>query len=193
MKAKNEISTNLKQIPYPLIYCRLVITAFYVLAAICKPLQNPVAISALLIVGILTDIFDGVAARKFKCDTVHLRQLDSKVDTAFWLALLYVLLALRNDFMRNHAVEIFILLASEVVIQLFAYFKFNSSLALHTYAAKGWALLLTFTVLQLLLGTNAVVLFYIMFAWGLIAQAEVFYIVFKMKVFKVDVKSLFKI
>jgi phosphatidylglycerophosphate synthase len=196
METKNEIkkngSINFKKIPYALIYSRLAMTAYLVLTSICKPLQNPVVISIILIAAILTDIFDGVAARKFKCDSVHLRQLDSKVDTVFWLALMYVLLVIRTDFMHNHAVELFILLASEVLIQLIGYFKFNSSLALHTYGAKIWALLITFTVLQLLLGFNADALFYIMFVWGIIAQTEVILIIFKMKIFKVDVKWLFK-
>ncbi len=183
----------LKQLPYALIYCRLAITAYFVLTSICKPLQNPIIISVLLIVAILTDIFDGILARKFKCDSIHLRQLDSKVDIVFWLALMYVLLVVRANFMHDHAIELFILLTSEVLIQLFGYFKFNSSLALHTYAAKIWALLLTITVLQLLLGSTNQILFYIMFIWGMIAQTEVILIVFKMKEFKVDVRSFFAI
>ena len=180
-----------KQLPYALIYLRLLIGVYFILASITGPLQNPLTISVLLTGGIFTDIFDGIIARKLKCDTVHLRQLDSKVDTVFWFSLLYVLLVMRNRFIIDHAIELFILLALEIGVQLFGYFKFNSSLALHTYAAKGWAVLLTLTVLQLLLGSETEILFYCMFIWGLITQTEVLIIVFKMKTFKIDIRSVF--
>ena len=184
---------NLKRIPYFLIYSRIVMAVYFILATIWKPLQDPIVISVVLITGILTDIFDGIIARKLKCDTIHLRQLDSKADTVFWIALLYLLLSIHAKFMRDHAVELFILLASEITIQLFGYFKFNRALALHTYAAKTWAVLLTLTVLQLLLIGHAETLFYIMFVWGLLSQIEVMIIVFKLKIFTIDVRSIFSL
>ncbi len=187
------IKNNQKRIPYFLIYSRLVMAVYLILTAFSKPLQDPILISIVLVTGILTDIFDGIIARKLKSDTVHLRQLDSKVDTAFWISFLYLLLCIHPKFMRDHAVQLFILLASEIVIQLLGYFKFNRALALHTYSAKTWAVLLTFTVLRLLLVGNAETLFYMMFIWGLISQTEVLIIVFKLKVFTVDVRSVFSL
>jgi len=183
----------LKQTPYILTYSRLLIAGYYILVAICKPLQDPITISFLLVYAILSDVFDGILARKMKVDSIQLRQLDSKVDTIFWVTLLYLLLVIENLFMRLHAIELFILLASEIVIQLFGYFKFSCALALHTYAAKIWALLLTFCVLQLLLVNNAEIIFYIMFIWGLLAQLEVVLIILKMKTFRVDINSIFKL
>lgn len=186
-------TTFLKNSPYLLTYSRLAMAVYYILVALCKPLQNPIVVSLILVSAILTDIFDGVLARKFKVDTVHIRQLDSKVDTVFWLALFYVLIVMRHAFVKAHAVELFVLILSEVALQLFGYFKFNSSLALHTYSAKIWALLITFTVLQLLLGNPPELLFKITFIWGLISQLEVLLIVLKLKQFRIDVRSFFSL
>ena len=183
----------LNQTPYLLVYSRLLIAVYFIFVAIFKQLQDPITVSLLLILAVLSDVFDGIIARKLKIDSVRLRQLDSRVDIIFWVTLLYVLLVMENSFVRSHAAALFILLMSEVFIQLFGYLKFNTALALHTYAAKAWAVLLTLSVLQILLGKNAEVIFYIMFVWGLIAQLEVALIIFKMKTSKVDISSIFKL
>jgi CDP-diacylglycerol--glycerol-3-phosphate 3-phosphatidyltransferase len=153
-------------------------------------MQQPLLIGLILITAILSDIFDGIIARRLNVATPELRQLDSKVDTIFWFSLLYLLIVMKTEFMRTHALPLFILLGLEVSVQLFGFFKFNTSIALHTYAAKAWAILLTITVLVLLWGNNADIIFGIMFGWGLIAQTEAFLILLKLKTARVDVKSI---
>lgn len=190
MKTTN---SYLKQIPYMLTYSRLLMAIYYIFVAIFESLQDPLVIGIILIAAIVTDIFDGVLARKFKSDTVHLRQLDSKIDTIFWLSLTYVLLVTQSAFMKEHAIKLIILIALEIAVQLFGYFKFNTAIAFHTYAAKAWALLLTATVLVLLSGYRAEIIFRIMFVWGIIVQAEVIYILLKLKTFRVDIKSFLKL
>ena len=181
----------MKAIPYILTYSRLVMAVFYILVSICKPLQSNALVVGILITAILTDIFDGVIARRLKMSTVHLRQLDSKVDTVFWLSLMYVLIIMQSTFVKAHAVGIFILVASEILIQVIGYFRFNSSLALHTYAAKAWAVLLTITVCEVFIGSHANFWFNVTFVWGLIAQLEIIVIIFKLKTFKTDISSIF--
>jgi len=184
---------TLKRIPALLSYSRLLMALYFVLVSLCAPLQNPLVISLIIVAAILTDIFDGVLARKFKCYSVHLRQLDSKVDTIFWFSVLYLLMVMHSDFMKENAVKLFILLGLEIGVQIFGYFKFNNALALHTYAAKAWAVLIAVAVLQILSGNNAEIIFNVMFAWGLFVQVEVILIILKLKKFRVDVRSLFSI
>lgn len=181
----------MKSVPYILTYSRLVMAVFYIIVSICKPLQSNALVVEVLIAAILTDIFDGIIARRLKMSTVHLRQLDSKVDTVFWLSLMYVLIIMQSAFVKAHAIGIFILLASEIIIQVVGYFRFNSSLALHTYAAKAWAILLTITVCEVFIGSHANFWFNITFVWGLIVQLEVVIIIFKLKTFKADVSTVF--
>jgi CDP-diacylglycerol--glycerol-3-phosphate 3-phosphatidyltransferase len=162
----------------------------YIFASVYKPAQQALFVGLILVYAILSDIFDGVIARKLKIATDHLRQLDSKVDTVFWFSLLYLLIVMYPEFMRGHALPLFILLILEIGVQLFGFFKFGKTMALHTYAAKAWAILLTLTVLQLLATGEAKVLFSVMFTWGLISQTEVILILLKLKTFRVDVKSI---
>jgi phosphatidylglycerophosphate synthase len=183
----------LKQIPMLLIYSRLLMAIYYILAVIYKPFRHDYLICLVLVYAILSDIFDGIIARKLKCDTNELRQMDSRVDLIFWLSLLYLLVVVRFDFMRTHVVEFAVLVFSELFVQLYGYLKFKSPLALHTYSAKAWAVLLTITVLQLILVKQATLLFYITFLWGLLTQLEVCYIIYKLRTYTVDVKSVFKL
>jgi CDP-diacylglycerol--glycerol-3-phosphate 3-phosphatidyltransferase len=180
----------LLNVPYLLTYSRLLMAVVYIFASLYKPAQQPLFVGLILIYAILSDIFDGVIARRLKIATDHLRQLDSKVDTVFWFSLLYLLIVMRPEFMKDHALPLFILLVLEIGVQLFGFFKFNTAMALHTYAAKAWAVLLTLTVLQLLWTGDAAVLFTIMFAWGLISQTEVILILLKLKTYRVDIKSI---
>lgn len=181
----------MKTLPYLLTYSRLVMAVVYIFISLYQPLQQAHLVVGILVAACVTDIFDGVIARRLKMVTTHLRQLDSKVDTVFWLSLLYLLIIMKSAFVREHAVALFILAASEVFIQLLGYFKFNTSLALHTHAAKVWAVLLTVTVAQIFLGTHANFWFRITFLWGLLVQLEITWIVLKLKVLRSDIASVF--
>jgi len=48
----------------------------------------PKAIVAAMTIGLLSDIFDGIIARRLGVATPSLRRLDSQTDAAFWLAVL---------------------------------------------------------------------------------------------------------
>lgn len=106
----------MKKVPYILTYSRLAMAVFYILVSICKPLQNSGLIVAVLIAAILSDVFDGIIARRLNVATPQLRQLDSKVDTVFWLSLMYVLIITQSAFVKANAISIFILVASEILI-----------------------------------------------------------------------------
>ncbi len=166
---------------------------FYLLATFTSSLQNKFVIVGVLIAAIVSDIFDGVLARRWKCDTENLRKLDSKIDTIFWLSLLYLLVVSQRDFVLQHSIKLFILVLLEILVQLIGYFKFNTTLALHTYSAKFWALLLAVTISALVLGYNVTFLFGACFVWGIISQLEVLLIILKLKTYKVDVKSIYSL
>ena len=167
------LTQNIKQIPYLLVYGKLLMAAFLVLMAFIKPMQNPFAIVIILCMATLTDISDDCFARKFKCYSVNLRQLTSRINILFWFALTFVLLYNQTLFIKQHAVQIFILFASEVVVQLFGYLKFNTTLALHTYSNRAWAALLTLVSVILVTGGESQIIFNVAFIWGVIVQSSI--------------------
>ena len=74
------------KIPITLIYSRLIIGFLIILLGILQAGYHKEIIVALLTVGLLTDIFDGIIARKMRVSTQKLRRLDSSVDQVFFIS-----------------------------------------------------------------------------------------------------------
>jgi phosphatidylglycerophosphate synthase len=74
------------KLPLALIYTRLTIGLTIILLSV-KHINNYkfIAIS-LFTIGLLTDIFDGIIARKLNISTSTLRRLDSTVDQVFFIS-----------------------------------------------------------------------------------------------------------
>ena len=185
------IQTTLNKLPYLLTYSRLAFTLIILLMSLHKPLQMPIAIILLLVAALLTESFDSSLAKKFRLYSVQLRQLDSKIDTFFWFSVLILIMAVYPAFITAHFLQIAILVLLEILVLSTSYFKFKKSMALHTYAAKVWAILLALTVVNLCAGNNANIVFNIAFAWGILSQMEALSILTKLKSYRADVKSIF--
>jgi CDP-diacylglycerol--glycerol-3-phosphate 3-phosphatidyltransferase len=72
-------------VPYLLIYSRLLIGFLILLLSIYHIPHYPAIAVTLLVIGLLTDIFDGIIARRLNVSTERLRRLDSTVDQVFFV------------------------------------------------------------------------------------------------------------
>jgi len=75
---------NLKYIPWALVWFRLSLAPIFPVGCILG--ANGGLYVGLLLAGIVSDIFDGVLARRWKCSAPALRRADSNVDTVFYSA-----------------------------------------------------------------------------------------------------------
>jgi len=73
----------MKKIPFLLIYSRIVIALVIIFLAWLKVDNYSFIITILILVGLFTDIFDGIIARKLYVSTEKLRIWDSNVDMFF--------------------------------------------------------------------------------------------------------------
>jgi phosphatidylglycerophosphate synthase len=73
-------------IPKTLIFLRLLIGFIMVILSSLFINHYTIIAIILLTVGLLTDIFDGIIARKLQVSTQLLRRLDSTVDQIFFIA-----------------------------------------------------------------------------------------------------------
>ncbi|MGZ6540315.1 MAG: CDP-alcohol phosphatidyltransferase family protein [Bacteroidia bacterium] len=162
----------MKKIPYILLYSRLVMAFINVLLVFILPENAGRIIACLIVLALLTDIFDGISARLLNVSTEKLRRLDSKIDQVFWCSVLFSLFILRTDFFIDHFAGISILVASECACMLYSWIRFRKFPALHAYLAKAWAILITATSVQVLLCPHNSILFKVTFVWGLISQLE---------------------
>jgi phosphatidylglycerophosphate synthase len=94
------------------------------------------------VIAVLSDIFDGMIARRLKVSTAQLRQADSWADIC-----LYVCVAISTWLVYPQVIQNFqVPLLSALVIQLTLFtislIKFKKFPSFHTYTAKTWGLTL---------------------------------------------------
>ena len=178
----------LRQTPLALIFLRACATIALPLIALVAPDARETLV-ALIWLALVSDIFDGIIARKLGCDTDGLRRLDSAVDTAFWLAVLGIAIALEYETLVPWAPWIAGLLIGEIVIFAVNQRRFGRAGATHAYSAKifGLGLLAGFT--EVLVTGTASGWFALMVGLGYVALVDVLLIAVLLPRWQRDVPS----
>ncbi len=182
---KNRI---LFKIPFFLLYSRLVVAFFMTIFSFIK--ISPTIIIALTIYAIISDIFDGIIARKLKISSQEMRRLDTKIDTIFWFSCLFYICLNHADFLKSHLLKIGILVFSELLITLFGFLKFHERISYHTILSKFWALLLLWFVVTLISKNSATLSFEIAFWYGIVVQLEILLIAIILKNNQTDIPNV---
>jgi phosphatidylglycerophosphate synthase len=149
-------------------------------------------LAGVLTLGLLTDIFDGVIARRLGVATDRLRRYDSFADTVFYLAVLVGAWRLFPDVILAHAVGIGLVAAMEAGRFVFDYLKFRREASYHFYSAKLWGLSLFIGFFLLFAFSNSGGL-WLAIAFGLIPQVEGFAASLITPVWVRDVPSVFHV
>ena len=125
-----------------------------------------------LSVGFLSDIFDGVLARRLGVASAGLRRFDSVTDVVFYVAALSCIWIVHSEIMRRYWVSIVVLAGLEVVGQGVSLMRFGRVAAVHAYSAKVWGIFL-FAAVCGVLGFGVVGwVFIAMLVVGFVAYAE---------------------
>jgi CDP-diacylglycerol--glycerol-3-phosphate 3-phosphatidyltransferase len=103
---------------------------------------NGVTLAALVVVALLSDIFDGVLARRWKCDTAGVRLFDSMADIVFYLGCAIALGLRHPNIVRGFALPIVAVIGLEALCLAVALIKFGKLPSYHSYIAKTWGLVL---------------------------------------------------
>lgn len=179
------------KLPIILIYARAVIGLTLILLSI-KQVDNYkyIAIS-LLAIGLLTDIFDGIIARRLNISTQTFRRLDSSIDLLFFSSVAVATYIQCPDFFTTNALKLKILLGLEGLSYLVCFIKFKKEIATHSIGAKIWTLFLFATLVQLILQCQSIILFNICFWIGLLTRLEIIAIILTLKKWTNDVPTIY--
>lgn len=90
------------------------------------------------VAALLTDVYDGVLARRYGVDTAGLRRYDSLADTVFWLAAAGSVWILHPEVLTRHAWLLGALLTLEVGRHGFDFLRFGREAAYHAWSARLW-------------------------------------------------------
>ena len=178
-------------IPVLLTSLRLGLAPVLVALACWHPM--PAAFVTILVVGLLSDIFDGVIARRLGIATPALRTYDSLTDVAFYAAVLVATWVLHGRALADQIPELALFLATEVACNAVSLVRFGTLPATHSYAAKGLGLVF-FTGFALILGWGVVMpTFLVLMLAGVGVNAEILLILLFARTRPVDVKSVFHV
>jgi phosphatidylglycerophosphate synthase len=97
---------------------------------------RPLAFGAFLILAFLSDVFDGILARRLNVATPGLRRLDSIADSVFYVAALLAAWHLHTSELQEYLPTLLVLAAIEVARYGFDLLKFRREAAYHLWSSK---------------------------------------------------------
>jgi phosphatidylglycerophosphate synthase len=177
----------LKAVPVGLVILRILLAPAIIVLAMHR--RQGVTMAVCIACALLSDIFDGIVARRFGVETTALRRADSAADTIFYAAAGVSAWILARAAVRGVAGILLLLVMVEVARYGIDYVKFRREASYHSYAAKIWGLALA-TALILLLAYNISGWFLRAAIWiGIVSDLEGLLISMILPVWSHDVRS----
>ncbi len=176
-------------IPFLLIYSRLILGIVIPVILIIDYPQTSIIAATLIFIGLLTDVFDGIIARRMGISSESLRVWDSNVDQFFWLMIIGSVFYMNYTSVLPKLYPILLIIAIEIIAYLLSYVKFKKAIATHSIFAKIWTISLLIWIIELIVyQTNHS--FPICFWIGLISRLEIVLIIIVLKKWATDVPSI---
>ncbi len=179
----------MKTIPYLLILLRFLsaITILYLGYFIGETSRTMILI--LMYFGLLTDIFDGIIARKVGVSSEKLRRLDSQTDLVFWLSIGFAMYWLNPEIIQNHWKSISLIFGMEALCYIICIWKFGKETCTHAWLSKLWGLSLLIAFTFLIGFSTANWAFYVCLILGLISHIDVILIILILPKWQFDVPT----
>ena len=136
----NPSTSAAARLPLALTLLRVLLAPGVVALALWRP--EPWAFAACLVAAFLSDLFDGIVARRLGVATPALRRLDSLADSIFYLAALFAAWHLHPSALRDHAGALVVLAALEIARYVVDLRKFGKEASYHMWSSKLWGLAL---------------------------------------------------
>lgn len=129
-------------------------------------------LGAMIAAGLVSDVYDGILARRWQTDTAALRVADSFADTIFYLGVLAAIVQRHWPALHQRLWLLAALLALEALRFAFDWIKYRRMASYHSYAAKVWGLLLAAATIALLCFNRAPWLLTLALVWGILCDLE---------------------
>lgn len=166
------MKTLINKLPLFLILSRIIIGIIIFLISFFNISDNRHIVFWLVIIGFLTDFFDGYIARLLSVSTQFLRRLDTIVDRVFWLSIFYASWILASDFLITRIYWIILVLGIEAINYLISFIRFRKEIATHAILSKIWAVTLLLGFCDLLLNGKSLYLFDVTILFGIISRID---------------------
>ncbi len=181
----------MKKTPYLLIAIRFLLAPVIFFLAYLKGEESRFLILTLMFIGLLTDIFDGIIARKVGVSTEKLRRLDSQVDLVFWLSLGFATYFLNTELIKIHWLSITVIFIMEALCYIISILKFGKETCTHAWLSKLWGLSLLVAFTYLIGFQQTGWAFHLTLIVGIISHIDVIFIILILPNWQYDVPSCY--
>jgi len=147
-------------------------------------------LGAIVVVALVSDIYDGILARRWDGETAGLRMSDSVADTIFYLGVVWALWLREPQVLRGNWRWWVALFVIEGVRYGFDFWKFGKAASYHSYSAKAWGLLIAVAVVGVLSFGGLRWLVWVALVFGTVVNAEGLAMSLMLPRWKNDVKTL---
>ena len=138
------------RIPAVLVSFRAALGPVVVLLSVAHQPYAGAIIAALIVLALLSDIYDGLLARLWEIDTENLRRWDTRADTFFYFCVLIAVLLRNPTAILARWPIIAALLAAQAAQHLFSLYKYGRHASYHSVISKIWGLLMAAAMICLL-------------------------------------------
>lgn len=149
-----------------------------------------IGLAWLVVTALVSDIFDGVLARRWRCDTAGVRLFDSMADVVFYVCVAIALWIGQPLVWRVNAPLLIVLLALEAVSFGVALAKFGKPASYHSYLAKAWGLVMATAVVTVVASKHTTPFMPVALVLGVVCNLEGLAMSWLLPVWHKDVKTL---
>jgi phosphatidylglycerophosphate synthase len=181
---------RLAAVPYLLIGFRLVAGVSLVVLAATLGDAARYGCAGLLALGVLSDIFDGVIARRIGSVTDRLRTFDSRADVVFWIGAVAATLILHPDLWPAIWPPAAMLAAMEATTHAVSFARFGKEASPHHLLSKLFGLGLWALLSQMIVFGFGGPLLWATFALGVLSQLEALAITLALPAWRCDVRGI---
>lgn len=145
----------------------------------------------LLFLGLLSDVFDGIIARKLNISSEKLRRLDSQTDLVFWLCVGWCSWILNPEIIIQNKYAIGLIFLMEGLTYVFSISKFGKETCTHALLSKLWGITLLIAFVGIIGFGYSGITFAMAIIFGIIGHLDVFGIIYFLPKWTHDVPSCY--
>ncbi|TNE80389.1 MAG: CDP-alcohol phosphatidyltransferase family protein [Bacteroidetes bacterium] len=178
-------------IPVALILFRFLLAPLILVLAFQFGEASKPYILVCMYLGLLSDVFDGIIARKQNIASAKLRRMDSQTDMVFWLSIGISTWKLYPVLIETHSTAIWAILAMEASVYVISFIRFGKETCTHAFLSKMWGLSLLIAFTSLIGFNHAGFPFAMAIILGLISHVDRILITLILKSWTHDVPSAY--
>ena len=128
----------LYQLPKILLYSRIILSILVVSLSIFSVNNAALFVLIILYTGIISDIFDGIIARRLNISTTDFRVHDTIIDLLFYTSLFYFVFTANPVIILSNILQIMIILSLELCMYIISLVRFKKLPSPHAILSKCW-------------------------------------------------------